>query len=117
MKTLQKKLIDDVSLTEASVASQVMDIRHIYCFSCQYVVAGSAFGGTLTFQGSNDIVDLENSQTPTNWSTIGSAVTISAAATTMINFDGQGFAYFRAIFATGGTPTGTLSVVFNGKGA
>lgn len=97
--------------------SKVLDIRHIYCFALQYIITGSAFGGTITFQGSNDATNDPENQPPTNWSTVGSPVTVSAAGSTIVNFDGQGYAFFRVIYATSGSPNGSLTVLFNGKGA
>lgn len=116
MKTLQKTLMN--ATLASSFTSEVLDLRHLYCFSLQVIAAGSAFGGSWVFQGSNDEIDPTfTSPVPTNWTTIGSSTNVSAAGSTMTNLDGQGYAWGRFVFTTGGTPNGTLTVKFNGKGA
>lgn len=112
MKNILKKLID--GSLGVSAASELIDIRQIYTLAVQHTASGTV-AGTLTLQGSNDVIDPVNGYAPTNWATIGTPVTLSTPGSAMINLEAQGYAWFRVIF-TANAGSGALLVTLSAKG-
>ena len=110
-----------------NITSATFDIRQIYRLSGQVVVgAGASTAGSLQLQFSNDPPSSVLSQSPiaaTNWSNLGSAVTISGAGVLPILFSSQpfsdvGYAWLRAVYtdSSGGAGLGLIKVNLNTQG-
>jgi hypothetical protein len=111
----------------ANITSATFDIRQIYRLSGQVVVgAGASTAGTLQLQYSNDPVSSVMGTLPisaTNWSNLGTAVTVAGAAVQSILFSTQpftdvGYAWLRAVYTdtSGGTGLGKVTVNLNTQG-
>jgi hypothetical protein len=97
------------------VISTPLALDGLYTYSVQYTVTGATPAGSLVIFGSNDLVNYALGNYPVNWATIGTATTITTAGTFIINQDGVGWRWFKAEY-TPASGTGTLSVIFVGKG-
>lgn len=103
MLTNSKQILTagDMSLTLTSVS---YDLTEKSLAAMQAVYTGSPTG-SLQVQGSND--DL-------NWSSVGSAVAISAAGSTLQNIGLVGFQFMRAVYTPSGG-TGALTLIASAK--
>lgn len=97
------------------------DVNQIFMFSIQAVFTGAP-NGTLKIQVSNDDVPVGiNGQDPAvnvvNWvDYTGSSQTILAAGNFMYIVAEGGYRWVRLVY-TASSGSGTLNVVYNGKGA
>jgi hypothetical protein len=103
----------------ANINSPGIDLQDIKGISLQAIYTGSP-NGTLKVQVSNDIVDVGSSNDQAssviNWTDYpSSSVAISAAGSSIWNYDGFNYRWIRLVF-TFSSGTGTLNVSFSGKG-
>lgn len=104
----------DASINQASPA---IPIQQVFSISAQVIVTGSSTG-SLQFQVSNDTADLcttdsKGNLVPTNWSNLGTAVTVGSAGITLI---GQTYVcnqFMRAVWTHNNGSAGTLTVQVN----
>lgn len=112
-----------------NITSLTQDIRQIYRLSGQVVVgAGAATAGSLQLYYSNDPISAVNIQGSTisgvtNWSTFGTAVTVSGAAVQAILFStipwtDLGFSWLKAVYtdSSSGVGLGKITVNLNIQG-
>lgn len=103
----------------ASINSNGIDVNQQVVGSIHAVFSGAPVG-SLTLEVSNDIVPVgvagNQSSNVVNWTTYtGSATAVAAAGSVMYNLVDMGFHWVRLVYTrTGGT--GTLNVVYCGKG-
>lgn len=99
MKILNKTIISSQS-ANVDINSSPIDLSQTYAISAQ-VNATATIGGTLQLQVSNDIVPVNYefiNFTPTNWSNLGSAVTLSGAGANLIARTDTAYRALRAVF-------------------
>lgn len=98
----------DSQVISAATNSRSQRLRYIRDLSVQVVISAvsSPVGVTVKLQASND---------DTNYSDIsGTSSSISATGNVLINIDGAGYKYIRAVFAVS-SGTITAEVIFVGK--
>lgn len=92
--------------------SVLIDSKELVSGSIQASFSANTIGGTLTFQGSNDPINTVTSAgitAPVNWSTIGSASTVSSGALTMQTVVQLNYRWLQVIW-TASAGTGTITV-------
>lgn len=96
-----------------NVNSQILWARDIVRISVQAVVTGSTADGTLQLQFSNDQATGAKPEqfTPTNWSNLGSAVTVAAAGVFAIDETECSYEYLRLVWTdtSSGANNGNVS--------
>ena len=120
MKNSPVALINQANAS-GTVTSGGIFIGNTYTYSL-HGFWGAGGTGSIVVQASNDDVALGQgtasaSQLVTNWAPIPSGtIAVSGAGSTILNFDGVGYAWLRAVYtATGGTAT-TMALNYFGKG-
>ena len=102
---------------KTSIAMWATDILRA---SVQVVISGAVVNGTMQLQISNDIpVGANKNQfQPTNWSLIGSAVTLTATGAYLIPYIETSYEYISLKFvdSSAGAATGVVSAIFCSKG-
>lgn len=111
-------------LSNATLYSNPIDLRHLSYYSIQLVTTGAPVG-TYKLQVSNDNPDHTGNKYPgqtasttaiTNWTDVdGSSVSISAAGSTVWNASAAGYLWVRVVW-TKTSGTGNVNGRFNGKG-
>lgn len=109
MKAPNVLLLNAVSAAQTQTSSAV-DSRYLANFSVQFVVAGSG-NGTVVIQGSNDAP----SGTPSNWTSLDTATSITSAATVLLKYSNVSCAWLRVVY-TFSSGSGTISARLNGYG-
>lgn len=87
----------------ASYTSSAIDMSQIYKMSAQVVASSGTVTGTLQLQVSDDPVVANNlfmDNVFTHWSNLGSAVSVSAAGTTLITQQDMCYRALRAVFTS-----------------
>lgn len=108
--------------TNATVESEPFPVSHLIRYTGQVVVLDpdTNVDGSLKIQISNDTPS-NTSVTPfvpTNWSDLGSAVTVSAEGVTLIPITEACFLWIKAVYTdnSSGVSTATISVNLNAQG-
>jgi hypothetical protein len=93
----------------ANITGASIDASQMCKLSAQIIAEGAA-AGTIQLQVSNDINDNFYQQTPvyTNWSNLGSPVTVSSAGATLILQQDMSYRAVRAVWT--GSGAGTIIV-------
>lgn len=105
----------------ASINGPATPLLNMFGFSIQAEFTGGAPAGTISLQGSSDMVNKAdpNLIQPTNWTTIlNSPQTISSTGNFMWNVHDVEYNWVRIVYvdSSGGTSTALLTATFNGKG-
>lgn len=118
---LLNELLSDAQDASVSFNSSPGLLAHVFSFSIQGVITGTA-AGTMKLQGSNDPVPDANFRqtavwTPTNWTDIAdSAEPITGAGNIMYDFNHcPGYNWVRVVY-TASSGTGTITLRLNTKG-
>lgn len=114
MKYLPCSLISNV-VANATITSAPIDGSQLFKMSAQVIVGSGSAGGSLQMQISNDHAtgaQFFQNQTFTNWSNLGSAVTITGTSSTLIAQQDMCYKAIRAVYTdtSGGTGTAKISV-------
>lgn len=100
----------------ANITGGPVLIDQIYGFCIQITASGSTPAGSFQVQTSVDDVGVAG--TVTNWANCGSAIVVSAAGTTLTNFDAQYGKWMQVVFTKSTGAVGDLATVKYGlKGA
>lgn len=91
------------SVNQTTITSSLIPLDQIIKMSGQVIVGAGTSGGTLQLQVSNDITNASNMAgqsnfVPSNWSNLGSAVTINAAGVTLIAQQDLCYRWLRAVY-------------------
>jgi len=89
----------DVTVTASSVS---IEADFMVSVSAQAVLTGSSPTGTLQFYASNDIAN------PTNWSAVGSAVSVNATGVWLVPAFDTCYSFIKLVW-TKSSGTGTLT--------
>ncbi len=107
-------LVMNALATSASRNSSAIWSEFLVRASFQAVVTGSSSAGTLQMQGSNDYPGEKQGTlfTPTNWSNVGSAVTVSAPGVFLIPSTECSYEYIRVTYTdtSSGSGNGVISI-------
>lgn len=112
MRFLPNNIINSV-VANATITSSPIDINQIIKMSAQVVVGSGTAGGSLQLQVSNDYTPAGaffTNQVFTNWSNLGSAVTVTGAGATLIAQQDLCYRALRAIYTDTSTGTGTAKI-------
>lgn len=114
MRILSTKIMTAVA-ANATSASNAIDCNQLFKLSAQVIASSGTSNGTLQLQVSNDIqAGNQNfgNLIWTNWSNLGSAVTVNAAGSTLIAQQDMCYKALRALYtdASGGTASATITV-------
>lgn len=116
MKSNSKVILSSHSLAgTTAVTSTIVPLINVYAFALQAVVTGSVFAGAYQMYISCDEGLDESGTGVTNWATLDSAVTISAATTTIVNKPDIAYRWLKVVF-TPNNGTGTLTLTVSTKG-
>lgn len=103
------------SQTAATDANGVsINTSFVYAASGQLVASGASAAGSFKVQVSND--NVEYPFLPTNWSNLGSAVSISGAGTYLIQKFDMAYAHLRAVYTSTVTGTQNITTVADSTG-
>jgi len=110
MRYLNFKPLDSIT-SNSSVNSNAIDMSQIVKMSAQVVAGAGTVGGTLQLQVSNDYApnNLFSDGIFTNWSNLGSAVTVTTAGSTLIAQQDMCYRALRAVWTD--TAAGTQTVL------
>lgn len=100
-------------VTSANITSSAIDMSQIFKMSAQVIVGTGSSTGSLQLQVSNDHstgAQQFNNQTFTNWSNLGSAVSVSGSGSTLIAQQDMCYKALRAIYTDGSSGTGTARI-------
>lgn len=111
----QDKIIDSGDMSEATITSEIYEIKRGYGYSVQFAWSGTSPVGTIKLQASNDLVPRESEIS--NWTDItGSTVDVTGnTGTGMLNVTSSMYSWVRAVY-TKTSGTGTLNAVLQEKG-
>lgn len=104
----------DASIDEAGIAIPISQVGYI---SAQIITTGLSTG-SLQLQVSNDpsnglAADANGNLIPTNWSNLGSAVSMSAASVSLIGVTQVCFKWLRAVWTHTNGSDGTVTANIN----
>lgn len=115
---LLNELLSNSQDASVSFNSNYGLLAHVFSFSIQCVITGTA-AGTLKLQGSADPVPDARftPAVPTNWTDIAdSSEPVTGAGTVMYNYrECPGFNWVRVVY-TSSSGTGTMTIRLNTKG-
>lgn len=109
-------------ISNATLYSTPMFLRHIDTYAVQLVTSGATVTGTFKLQASNDDPNIPQAGYPAassmNWTDIdGSSQTVTVAGTPMWNALGAGYQWVRVVWTKSGAAAGSVSGRIHGKAA
>jgi hypothetical protein len=114
MKFVNKKIMNALP-GDANQVSDILDANQLLKISAQVIVAAQATG-SVQLQVSNDVCAYggatANQFAPTNWSNLGSPVSITAAGVSLVAQQDLCYRWLRAIYTDGsaGAEDGAITV-------
>lgn len=115
MKYLPFSPISNV-VANATITSAPIDCSQLFKMSVQVVVAGGTATGSMQMQVSNDHstgAQLFNNQTFTNWSNLGSPVTVTTTGSQLIAQQDVCYKAIRAVYTDGSSGSGSATISVN----
>ncbi len=120
MRIFNEPLLAAPAPNNASFNSLPMKLDQMFGYAIQIVQTGTP-AGTVKLQGCADSVQNSspNKGLPVNWTDIsGSSIVISASGSVLYNVTDVMYNFVRVVYtdSSGGSATGTTSIISNGKG-
>lgn len=115
MKYLPYSPINSV-VANATITSLPIDLSQMFKLSAQVVVGTGTATGSLQLQVSNDHstgAQLFNNQTFTNWSNLGSPVSITGAGVTLVAQQDVCYKALRAVYTDSSSGAGSATITVN----
>ena len=119
---MRSNIVSNISALSAAVdqAGPAIQVQQVYSVSAQAISTGASTG-TVQLQVSNDpinicTVDANGRFVPVNWSSLGSALTVTAASTTILLKTDCCHQWLRAIYTHNNGSAGTITVNINTQG-